>query len=697
MFLEQINQPNDIKTIGAENLPILAEEIRTFLIEHLSVTGGHLGSNLGCVELTIALHRVFDLPQDKIIWDVGHQCYTHKILTGRKEGFWKLRQLGGLSGFPDPAESDCDVFTTGHSSTSIALGVGLCKARELAGEDYKVVSVIGDGSLTGGIAYEGINNAALLDGNFIIVLNDNDMSISENVGAVHRQLTRLRTWEGYKELKSSVHQSLDRLPGGRAIASSIHNAKSSLKQLLIPGMVFEQMGLLYLGPVDGHDIQAVEGLLRQAARVKGPVLVHVLTKKGKGYGPAERLPARFHGTSAFDRETGIPLDPREVCYTDVFSTVMRKLGERRPNLVAISAAMPGGTGLSRFKNCFPERFFDVGIAEEAAVLLAAAMEEQGYIPVVAVYSSFLQRAYDEIMIDVCVRKRHVVFAVDRAGLVGSDGITHQGIFDLAYLCSMPNMVVMAPKNKWELSDMLKFAAKYDGPVAIRYPKGKVTDRWKEHRSPIRLGECEVLRGEFLEAGPSASAGVSASGGSSALGGVSALGGPSVLGGAFALAGASASGGSSASGGASALGGSSASAGESASSGPSASSGRILLFALGSQVLEAEQVYERLIAEGYKAVLVSARFAAPLDIGFLWEHMGKFDLVVTMEEGIRSGGFGERVAAFLAQEGFDGRVLVSAIEDRFVPHGSVAEQKKMTGIDAESVTEKILAIMGRGLQ
>lgn len=493
MVLDKIQRENDIKKLSSQELQQLPEEIRQFLVEKLSVTGGHLASNLGVVELTMALHLVFDLPKDKIIWDVGHQSYTHKILTGRKDCFDNLRKFGGMSGFPKRSESSCDSFDTGHSSTSISAGLGYAWAREMTGEDYHVVSVIGDGSMTGGMAYEAMNNAAALKKNFIIVLNDNNMSISENVGGMSRHLSKLRTSTNYTGLKEGVQNTLEKIPVcGEHIVAGIRRTKSSIKQMVIPGMMFEEMGIMYLGPVDGHDIRAMVRIFKEASQVPGPVLVHVLTHKGNGYEPAERHPSRFHGTAPFDVETGIPKDKSNPSYTDIFSTVMRKMGERDPKLVAITAAMTDGTGLKRFRNMFPKRFFDVGIAEEHAVTFAAGLAAGGMRPVFAVYSSFLQRAYDQIIHDVCMQKLPVVFAIDRAGLVGSDGETHQGVFDISYLTSMPNMTVMAPKNKWELSDMLKFAISYDAPIALRYPRGEAYVGLEEHRTPIVLGKCEEI-------------------------------------------------------------------------------------------------------------------------------------------------------------------------------------------------------------
>ena len=494
MVLDQIQNVNDIKNLTEEEIDTLQDEIRTFLVESIAKTGGHLASNLGVIELTMALHLSFDLTKDKIVWDVGHQSYTHKILTGRKDGFEHLREYGGMSGFPKTEECEADSFNTGHSSTSISAGLGLAEAREITGQDYFVISVIGDGSLTGGMAFEALNNASRMKTNFIIVLNDNNMSISENVGGLSKYLNDFRTADAYMDLKDGVVNSLSKIPVyGDRIVRKIRNAKSGIKQLFVPGMFFEEMGITYLGPVDGSNIKAMRRAFAEAKRVRGPVLVHVLTKKGNGYVPAERHPARFHGTAPFDIETGVPLHKQSKAhYTDVFSTVMKKMGEREPKLVAITAAMTDGTGLKRFRNLYPERFFDVGIAEEHAVTFAAGMAKSGLKPVFAVYSSFLQRAYDQILHDVCLQNLPVVFAIDRAGLVGKDGATHQGIFDLSYLATIPNLTIMAPKNKWELSDMLKFAIAADTPMAIRYPRGDACDLWKEKRAPIESGKAEVL-------------------------------------------------------------------------------------------------------------------------------------------------------------------------------------------------------------
>lgn len=613
-MLEKIQKPNDIKKIPADQLPALAEEIREFIIESLSKTGGHLASNLGVVELTIAMHRVFDLPKDKLIWDVGHQSYTHKILTGRKDGFETLRREGGISGFPKRSESDCDVFDTGHSSTSISAGVGYVRARELKKENYSVVSIIGDGALTGGMAYEALNNAASLKSNFIIVLNDNEMSITENVGGMSSYLSGLRTASAYTDFKMDVTKALNRIPGiGPGMVDAMRKTKSSIKQIIIPGMLFEDMGLTYLGPVDGHNIPQLIKTFQEAKRFEEPILVHVLTQKGRGYEPAMRHPARFHGAGPFDVKTGLPVGKSNPTYTDVFSTVMRKMGDRRKDVAAVTAAMMTGVGLKRFSNMFPDRCFDVGIAEEHAVTFAAALSLGGITPVVAIYSSFLQRAYDQIMHDVCMQNLHVVFAIDRAGLVGYDGETHHGIFDLSYLGSMPNMTILAPKNLWELSDMIKFAVDYDGPIAVRYPRGEAYTGLKEFRAPICLGKSEVIH----------------------------------------------------------------------------EGSRVALLAVGSMVKMAEEVQKQLKERmDMDAALVNARFVKPIDEELLRSFADTYELVVTLEENVKDGGFGERVLAFAEEEDLPFGVEIIALPDRFIPHGSVLYQMKQVGFTPEDICGRI---------
>ena len=494
MLLEKIQKENDIKQLKPEELEKLAEEIRQFLVEKISVTGGHLASNLGVVELTMALHLAFELPQDKMIWDVGHQSYTHKILTGRRAGFDDLRKYGGMSGFPKRKESECDAFDTGHSSTSISAGLGYVAARDIKGEEHSVISIIGDGAMTGGMAYEALNNASRLKSNFIIVLNDNNMSISENVGGMSRYLNGLRTAEAYTGLKKGVEDTLMKIPvQGEKILYQMKKTKSGLKQLFVPGMFFEDMGITYLGPVDGHDIRKLYKTFQEARRVDHAVLGHVLTKKGKGYGPAEENPSRFHGIVPFDIETGEAKEKSSKdSYTDIFSKVFCDIAKQNDAVVGITAAMADGTGLARFARMFPDRFFDVGIAEEHALTFAAGLAAGGLKPVVAVYSSFLQRAFDQAIHDVCLQNLPVMIAVDRAGLVGSDGETHQGLFDLSFLNMIPNMTILSPKNRWEMADMVRFCADFQYPVALRYPRGAAYEGLSAFRTPIVYGKSEIL-------------------------------------------------------------------------------------------------------------------------------------------------------------------------------------------------------------
>ncbi|MDO4788292.1 MAG: 1-deoxy-D-xylulose-5-phosphate synthase [Johnsonella sp.] len=494
MILDKINNAADLKKIREEDLKILAKEIRKFLIQKLSVTGGHLASNLGVVELTIAMYRCFDIPKDKIIWDVGHQSYTHKILSGRKDAFDELRMFGGMAGFPKTKESPCDAFNTGHSSTSISAGLGMAQARDILAQDYHIVSVIGDGALTGGMAYEALNNAAHMKKNFIIVLNDNEMSISANVGGISNYLSAIRTGKLYTNLKKNVHGFLEKIPlMGKALIGSIKNTKQGIKQFLIPGMLFENMGIVYLGPVDGHNIRQLTKALNEAKKLNCAVLLHVITKKGKGYAPAEENPEKFHGVGPFDPRTGKAKKRKtEADYTDVFADKLCRLAREDFKIAAITAAMPEGTGLAKFAGEFPDRFFDVGIAEQHAVTSAAGMAAGGLKPVVAVYSSFLQRGFDQILHDVCIQNLNVVFAIDRAGLVGADGETHQGIFDLSYLSCIPNMTILAPKNADELESMLAFALDYKGPIALRYPRGKAYRGLEGFLAPIEYGRGEMI-------------------------------------------------------------------------------------------------------------------------------------------------------------------------------------------------------------
>jgi len=613
MILDEINKPNDIKKIDPDEYVLLSQEIRSFLIKKISENGGHLGSNLGAVELTMALHLSLNLPEDKIIFDVGHQSYTHKILTGRKDAFDELRKFKGLSGFPKRSESECDAFDTGHSSTSVSAGLGIVKARDLRHKDYTVVSVIGDGALTGGMVYEALNNAARLKTNFIIILNDNNMSISENVGGISRYLQSIRTFEGYQDFKVALQKELLKIPHGHVIVDRLKRYKNSIKQLFVPGMFFEDLGITYLGPIDGHDVRTMVKTIKEAKKINHAVLIHVCTKKGRGYAPAERHPARFHGTEPFDIETGLPLKNKgKPAWTDIFSTVSLKAASRNEKVCAITAAMPDGVGLKRFKNLYPDRFFDVGIAEEHAVTFAAGLAAGGMIPIVAIYSSFLQRAYDQIVHDVCIQNLHVVFCIDRAGIVGADGETHQGIFDLSYLSSIPNMHVMAPKNKWELSDMIKFALDADGPIAIRYPRGTAYDGLRDHRDQIEMGRAESI----------------------------------------------------------------------------AVGNDVALLAVGSMVETGEKVMEILSEKGISCSLINMRFVKPVDSEAVLKEAREGKLIVTMEENVLNGGFGEKVLKLINDSGTNPGVINIHIPDKYVEHGNPDILKKEIGIDAESIADRI---------
>ncbi len=616
-YLDRINEANDIKKIEPEAYDALASEIRSFIIESVSEHGGHLASNLGVVELTMALHLCMDFPNDKLIWDVGHQAYTHKLLTGRKEDFSGLRTFGGMSGFPKHKESPCDAFDTGHSSTSISAALGYARARDLKGEDRTVVAVIGDGSLTGGMAYEALNNVSHLKSNMIIVLNDNKMSISENVGGLSKHLTALRTRESYMDFKLDVEKKLKQIPHvGDSVARSVKKSKDSIRQLLVKGGFFEDFGIKYIGPIDGHDIKEMVRVLNALKRLNEPVVMHVVTQKGRGYVPAEKNPSAFHGVGSFDIATGESLAAKSLTYTSVFSKTICRLGKAHPDVVTICAAMPDGTGLTAFKKHFPDRFFDVGIAEQHAVTFAAGLAAGGMHPFVAVYSSFLQRAYDQIIHDVCIQNLPVVFCVDRAGLVGADGETHQGIFDLSYLSMIPNMTVCAPKNKYELYDMLYFAYQYHGPIAIRYPRGGAYEGFKNMRPPIEYGRSELMfEGE-----------------------------------------------------------------------------KIALVAVGSMVQTAVQVREKLLDKGINATVVNARFVCPLDTECLDRLSRDHQWIVTMEENVLKGGFGEACGDYLLEKHEDVRLIHVGVPDVYVEHGGVDQLKKTLHMDADSIVERICSAM-----
>ncbi len=614
-ILDSIKEAGDIKNVDPADYRELAKEIRTFLVNNVSATGGHLASNLGVVELTIALHLFLDLPKDKLIFDVGHQSYTHKILTGRKDKFDSLRSFGGLSGFPKTSESDCDAFNTGHSSTSISIADGMVKARDLMGEDYRVVAVIGDGALSGGMAYEALNNAGRFRSNMIIVLNDNKMSISENVGGMAAYLGKLRTASGYTSVKSTVEKGLSSIPViGDELVDKIRNSKNSIKSLFVKGMFFENMGITYIGPIDGHNIPLMLEAFEAAGKSKNPVLVHVITKKGKGYRPAEVNPRMFHGVEPFIKKTGRKKNNNGVVtYTDVFSDALIEEAKKNEKIVAICAAMSDGTGLTRFRDYFPGRFFDVGISEEHAVTFAAGMAKVGLRPVVAIYSTFLQRSYDQILHDVALNNLPVVFAIDRAGIVGRDGETHQGIFDLSYLSSIPGLTVMAPKNGAELKKFLEFAFDHDGPVAIRYPRHKATHKLEDFDTPVEYGKSEIIR----------------------------------------------------------------------------EAADVTVFAVGRMVKVMDEIIERLGNEqGIKAGLINVRFVSPVDKDTVLAVAQRSKRIITCEENVKRGGYGEAVADILLESGFDGKFLNLALPDEFLSHGSPNDIRDHISFDPNGLYNRI---------
>ena len=614
MLLENISGAEDVRKLSLKEQKILAKEVRRFIIEKMSDNGGHLASNLGVVELTIALFHTLNLPKDKIVWDVGHQCYTHKILSGRRDDFALLRKYKGISGFPKRDESPYDCFNTGHSSTSISAALGIAEGRDILGEDYTVLAVIGDGALTGGMAYEALNNASKMKKNFIIILNDNEMSIAKNVGGMSTYLNGIRSHKGYTRFKENLASGLGKIPlVGNHLVERLKNTKNSIKQLLVPGMLFENMGLTYLGPVDGHNLHALEQVIHEAKRIDHAVLVHVVTNTGKGYVPADQNPSAFHGVGPFHIATGkSKKESSEKSYTDIFAESLIKEGKENKKIVAITAAMPDGTGLDKFEKLFPKRFFDVGIAEAHAVTSAAGLASAGLKPVFAVYSSFLQRAYDQLVHDVCLQKLPVVFAIDRAGLVGADGETHQGIFDISYLRSIPNMTIMAPKNAKELAEMLHFALRFQGPIAIRYPRGTAYQGFSDKQEPIEYGKAEILIEE---------------------------------------------------------------------------PGEIALLALGSMVSTGEHIVEKMAKKGVKLSLVNARFAKPIDTDILDSLAEKgYRKILTLEEGVRSGGYGEAVLSYMEAHHKEIVVENITLPDAYVEHGDISTLRKMLKIDSDSIIE-----------
>lgn len=614
-LLERINEPNDIKKVNKKEYAKLAKEIRGFLVRSVSKTGGHLASNLGAVELTMALHLAMDFPKDKLIFDVGHQAYTHKILTGRKNHFETLRAYEGLSGFPKRKESDCDAFDTGHSSTSISAAAGLAAARDLAGEKYRVAAVIGDGALSGGMAYEALNNIGGSRSNMLIVLNDNQMSISENIGGMAAYLGKVRTNVKYVEFKDDLEQTLRKTKLGTKVVYGLKRSKDSIKHFIVPSMFFEDMGITYVGPIDGHNIDLMVRAFKTAFAANKPVLVHVVTEKGKGYEYAKENPSAFHGVDPFDIKTGKGLKTlKEKSYTSVFSDAICELAEENEKITAITAAMPQGTGLDVFAKRYPERFFDVGIAEEHAVTFAAGLAAGGFSPVVAVYSTFLQRAYDQIVHDVCVGELPVVFAVDRAGIVGNDGETHQGILDLSYLSHVPGLTVMAPRDATELKEMLSFAIRLKKPVALRYPRGEACEITEPKRLPLVYGQAEILYEE----------------------------------------------------------------------------NEIALLAVGSMVEVACKVRTLLREGAYRVSVINMRFVSPIDTDLLDDVAEKHRVIVTLEENIHDGGFGEKVAAYYAECGKKVQLKNIALPNHYIEHGDPEVLREKYGLTAEKVAEYVRA-------
>ena len=617
-LLDQINKTNDIKKISKKHYPRLADEIREFLIDSVSHTGGHLASNLGVVELTMALHVVLNFPKDKIVWDVGHQSYTHKILTGRKEEFETLRELDGLSGFPKRSESACDCFDTGHSSTSISAALGMATAYKLQESDAKVVAVIGDGALTGGMALEALNNVAALKRNFVIILNDNEMSISENVGGMSNYLNKLRVGEHYNDFKIDVEQSLSKIPKiGNTIVKRVKRTKDNIKNFILPGGLFDDLGITYIGPIDGHNINQMIDILKDAIKIDHPIVVHVKTTKGKGYKYAEENPSKYHGINAFDKSTGVETCTNKVMtYTDVFSKTIVKMAKENKKIVAITAAMPDGTGLSKFQEAYPERFFDVGIAEEHAVTFAAGLATQGFRPFISIYSSFYQRAYDQILHDVCLQSLPVTLIVDRAGLVGKDGETHQGIFDMSFMSALPNMTIIAPKNIKELVAAMKFAETFNGPVAIRFSKGVAYAGIEENNAAMEYGKSEIIKkGE-----------------------------------------------------------------------------KVAVIAIGNMVEEAEKAMKMLAKSKIYPTFINARFVKPVDYEMIKEMTKNHESIVVVEEGIKRGGYGECVEAFIAENKYDVNVSVMAIDDCFVKQGAIGDLRERIGISYKNIYKKVLELV-----
>jgi len=620
-ILQTVSTPRDLHRLSLPEMDRLAREIREEIIHTVSKNGGHLAPNLGVVELTLALHRVFSSPRDKLIWDVGHQSYTHKLLTERRERFHTLRQFGGISGFPRPEESEHDAFGTGHSSTSISAALGMALARDLKGENHHVVAIIGDGAMTGGMAFEALNHAGHLKKNLIVILNDNEMSISPNVGALASYLTRLRTDPKYSRGKDEVEQLLRKIPSiGPTVFKVVDRLKDSLKYLVVPGMFFEELGFFYFGPVDGHNLQNLITTLEKARATPGPVLVHVITHKGKGYLPAENCAVKFHGIGPFDITNGNAAKTQKVpTYTEVFGETLVNEAGNNDKIVAVTAAMTSGTGLTKFARQYPDRFFDVGIAEQHAVTMAAGMAKAGYKPVVAIYSTFLQRAFDQILHDVCLQNLPVVFAIDRGGLVGDDGPTHHGLFDFAYLRAIPNMTVMAPKDENELRSMLKTALQHSGPCAVRYPRGAGLGVCLDEKpSILPVGKSEILR-EGID---------------------------------------------------------------------------ITFIAAGNCNSLAVEAAEVLAAQGIQSTVINARFIKPLDEECILHYSAMTGKIITVEEHVKSCGFGSAVLEILNDNNIvDIQLERVGIPDSFVEHGKPDQLRAKYGLTVDSLVNKALKMLG----
>jgi 1-deoxy-D-xylulose-5-phosphate synthase len=619
-LLDQINNPNDLKKLSREQLPQLAQEIRESILQLVSEKGGHLGASLGAVEITIALHYIFNTPTDRLVWDTGHQAYPHKLLTGRRDRFKTIRQHQGISGFLSRAESPYDSFGAGHAGTSISAALGMVEARDHLGKDHHVIAIIGDGAMTAGMAYEALNHAGGLKRNFIVILNDNEMSISKNVGAFSSYLTRIITGPLYTKVRNETGTLLKQIPKiGEPLFKAVKQADRSVKGLIVPGSLFEELGFRYIGPIDGHQLDLLLTTFENVKQLRGPLLIHLLTRKGKGYLPAEENQPGFHGTSAFDLSTGLAKKKAErPTYTGVFSKTLIALAEKDPRIVAITAAMPDGTGLSAFAKAFPKRFYDVGIAEQHAVTLAAGMAADGLRPVVAIYSTFLQRGFDQIVHDVALQNLPVLFCLDRAGLVGEDGPTHHGTLDIAYLKGVPHLTLMSPKDENELARMMATALTINGPVAIRYPRGEgVGVPMDALPLPLPIGEAEQLR-------PPTEEGV--------------------------------------------------------------------LFALGSMVQPALEAADILEKEGCPVGVINARFAKPIDRKMLISIARNCRSLITLEEHLLSGGFGESVLSCLEEEVANGniapiRLLRLGIEDQFIEHGSQLLLRKEAGLDPRSIADR----------